>query len=131
MRVTAVPTLALALALCACSRTSAGSHAGAHPDVVIYGASWCTACDKAAAFFDAHHVRFVERDIEEDHDAYDEMMRKARAAGLRLQGIPLIDFRGTLVPGFDARRLEALLAASPTPKGASGGVAGDRPPPGG
>jgi glutaredoxin len=84
--------------------------AGTSSDVIIYGASWCGACKQAAAFFEQKGVPFVEKDIEKEPGARTEMMTKARSQGVRTGGIPVIDVRGTLLGGFNAQRIEQLLA---------------------
>jgi glutaredoxin len=81
-------------------------------DVIIYGADWCNACRSAARFFRDRNVPFVEKNIERDQAAYAEMQQKAREAGVRTGGIPIIDFRGTLLSGFDQRRLAELIRQS-------------------
>ena len=83
---------------------------------MIYGASWCGACRQARQFFEREGVAFVDRDIERDPGARDEMNQKARAAGVPTSGIPVIDVRGTILTGFDERRIRQLLAASPSPR---------------
>ena len=80
-------------------------------DITIYGASWCGACRSAAAYLRSREVPFVERDIEREPEARAEMQTKAREAGLRPSGIPVIDFRGTILTGFDRGRIDQLLAA--------------------
>ena len=45
-------------------------------EIVLYGASWCGACRQARAFFEREGVAFVDRDIERDPGARDEMNRK-------------------------------------------------------
>lgn len=84
-------------------------------DVVLYGASWCGACRSAAAFLRQRGIAFVERDIERDPGARDAMQRAARAAGVRPSGIPVIDFRGRVIQGFDQRALERAIAETQTP----------------
>jgi hypothetical protein len=37
------------------------------------------------------------------------MMRKAQAKGLSPRGVPVIDFRGEIMLGFDQARLEGLI----------------------
>ena len=81
----------------------------ARADVVIYGASWCGACRSTARFFRSRGVNFIEKDIEKDADAHREMQKKARAAGVKTSGIPVIDFKGTILNGFDERKLTRLV----------------------
>lgn len=87
----------------------AGSIGKGGAGVIVYGAEWCGACDEVAHFFERHQVPFVEKDIEENPAARKEMKRKARRAGIRPGGIPIIDFRGTLVQGFNRKRLRKLM----------------------
>jgi len=86
--------------------------AGDAGDVVIYGADWCNACQATARYFTSRGVPFVEKNIERDAQARAEMNEKARAAGIRPTGIPVIDFRGTILTGFDQSRLERLIRGS-------------------
>ncbi len=79
-------------------------------DVIIYGADWCGACRAAARYFREQNIPFVEKNIEKDPGARREMKAKAKAAGVRTSGIPVIDFRGTLLAGFDVQRIQALMA---------------------
>ena len=84
----------------------------ASSDVIIYGASWCGACKQAARFFSQKGVAFVEKDIEKEPEARTEMLAKARAQGVQTGGIPVIDVHGTLLGGFNAQRIEQLLATN-------------------
>ena len=83
----------------------------ASSEVIIYGADWCGACRSAAAYFRQEGVEFVERNIEQEPGARTEMQRKLRQAGLTSNGIPVIDFRGTILTGFDRARLSQLIQA--------------------
>ena len=95
---------------------AAGSGAGAaNADVIIYGADWCGACRSAAGFFREHDVAFVEKNIERDPQAQSEMQAKCRRAGVSPSGIPVIDFRGTILTGFDPGRLESLIQRGGAP----------------
>jgi glutaredoxin len=84
----------------------------ASSDVIIYGASWCGACQQAKQFFEHKGVPFVEKDIEKEPGARGEMMAKAKAQGVNTGGIPVIDVKGTLVGGFNAARIDQLLATN-------------------
>ncbi|MGD8858683.1 MAG: glutaredoxin domain-containing protein [Myxococcales bacterium] len=80
-------------------------------DVVIYKASWCGVCRSAAAYLRSRGVDFVEKDVEKDPGAQQEMQRKARAAGKTPRGVPVIDFDGEILLGFDKARLAQLIDA--------------------
>ncbi len=88
---------------------------GARPDepaasgVTLYMASWCGACRSAAAYLRSRGVEFVEKDIEKDASASAEMQRKAKAAGKTPRGVPVIDFQGEILLGFDKARLGTLI----------------------
>lgn len=104
----------------AASRTAAAAAGAAHPsnggdDVIIYGASWCGACKAAARFLRSRGVPFEEKDVERDASARAEMEQKARAAGVRPSGIPVIDFRGRLLLGFDQATLDQLIGPGAQP----------------
>ena len=77
--------------------------------VIVYKASWCGVCRNAAAYLRSRHVQFVEKDVEKEPGASDEMLRKAQAKGLHPNGVPVIDFRGEIMLGFDQARLSALI----------------------
>jgi glutaredoxin len=82
-------------------------------------ASWCGACKAAAKYLRSRDVPFVEKDIEKDRAAASEMQAKAQAAGKTPRGVPVIDFRGTILLGFDQQALSTLIdqgaAAKPNP----------------
>lgn len=77
--------------------------------VIVYKASWCGACKSAIAFLRSRHVQFVEKDVEKEPGASEEMHRKAQAKGLRPRGVPVIDFHGEILLGFDQARLSTLI----------------------
>lgn len=78
--------------------------------VVVYGASWCGACQKTRAYLKQKNVPFVDKDIDEDSSAAREMRAKLAKAGLRSQGIPVIDVGGKLMVGFDPGAIDRALA---------------------
>jgi glutaredoxin len=81
----------------------------ASSDVILYGASWCGACRQARGYLESKGVPFVEKDIEKEAGARQEMMAKAQAQGVRTSGIPVIDVKGTLLAGFDPRAIDRAL----------------------
>lgn len=88
--------------------------AAAAKEVVLYGASWCGACREARGYLRERGVPFVDRDIEREPGAREEMTAKARAAGVRASGIPVIDFRGTILAGFSRDAIDRLIARGGT-----------------
>ena len=89
--------------------------------VVLYTAEWCGYCKKAKRWLSERQVPFVERDIEKTPEAQIEMKKKLVAAGVQGGGVPVIDWNGELVMGFDQRKLTELYeklegkASSPHP----------------
>lgn len=81
--------------------------------VIVYGAAWCGFCRKAAKWLTDRGVPFVEKDIEKDEEAADELVAKLRAAGKSGSSIPWIDVGGELLNGFDERALERLFPERP------------------
>jgi len=77
--------------------------------VTLYGASWCGACKEARRYLAARKIPFVEKDIERDRGAAQELAEKAARLGIPTDRIPILDVRGRLLIGFDQARLEALL----------------------
>jgi glutaredoxin len=84
---------------------------GGPPQVVIYGASWCGACRQAAAWLRGRGIPFVEKDIERDPGAREEMTAKCRAAGITPNSIPILDVRGRVVQGFSPGLVGRLLGS--------------------
>lgn len=81
----------------------------AEGSVVVYSAEWCGFCKRAKAWLADHDVEYVERDVEKQPGVAEELERKLKQANLRGGGVPVIDWAGTVVLGFDQKRLQALL----------------------
>jgi glutaredoxin len=77
--------------------------------VVVYSTTWCGVCKSAKAWLRQQGIPFVERDVEKDPGASNELASKATAAGVRPSGVPVIDVAGELMVGFDAGALSALV----------------------
>jgi glutaredoxin len=82
------------------------------PAVIIYGASWCGPCHQAAAYLKKKGVAFVEHDIEQDSSSQHEMQAKLAKAGMRGGSIPVLDVRGKILVGFDARAVDQALGTA-------------------
>lgn len=113
-----MPTLASASPSASASAPTATNTGGsnthdpsgvARPPVIIYGASWCGACHEAAAYLRKKGIPYVEKDVEKDPGANDEMKAKLRRFGLPNGSIPVIDVRGKVMVGFDPNEVDEAL----------------------
>jgi len=93
---------------------SPGVAAAADNDVIIYRTSWCGYCKKAAQYLKAKGVAFVEKDLERDPGAREDMLARAQKAGVppnSLQGVPILAVKGHVIPGFDRNAIDRALAS--------------------
>ncbi len=86
--------------------------------VVIYSAEWCGYCKKAKAWLTEKGVPYIERDVEKTAGAQAELSSKLTAAGVSGGGIPVVDWAGELIVGFDVAAFDRLLKSTPAPKAA-------------
>lgn len=74
--------------------------------VTIYSTTWCAFCKTEKQYLDKLGVAYVEKDIETDKEAYNELMSKN---GGTFQGVPVTDIDGELVLGFDRAKIDTIL----------------------
>jgi glutaredoxin-like YruB-family protein len=74
--------------------------------VIIYSTTWCAFCKTEEQYLTKLGVSYVKKDIEEDKEAYEELMSKS---GGGYQGVPVTDIAGDLVLGFDRAKIDTLL----------------------
>lgn len=72
--------------------------------VKVYSTPSCPYCGMAKRYLDSKNVRYENIDVSADRAAAAEMVSKS---GQR--GVPVIDFDGTIVVGFDKERIDSLL----------------------
>lgn len=75
--------------------------------VIIYSTTWCGYCKMLKKYLDDKQVAWVEKDVEKDREAYDELMGKI---GGDFRGVPVSDVGGTIVLGFDRPSIDEALA---------------------
>lgn len=80
-------------------------------EVILYKTEWCGVCSKAQAYFEREGIEYVAKDIEKDPGAQAELAAKAKAAGVPMGSVPMIDVGGELLRGFDIKRIETLLGS--------------------
>lgn len=76
------------------------------PQIIIYSTTWCAFCKTEKQYLTKQGIAFIEKDIEEDKAAYDELMSKN---GGQFQGVPVTDIAGTIVLGFERGRIDQVL----------------------
>ena len=76
-------------------------------DVTIYSTPNCAYCKMAKNYFNQNGVKYEEKNVAVDVAAREDMVRKSGQLG-----VPVIDVGGTIVVGFDKRRLSELLGLS-------------------
>lgn len=75
--------------------------------VIIYSTTWCAYCKMLKKYLSDKGVAWVEKDIENDATAHQELMEKIDG---NFRGVPVSDVNGTLVLGFDRISIDAALA---------------------
>lgn len=77
---------------------------GEEPPIVLYMTSWCPYCRKAQDLLDEIDADYVAKDIEKDPQAHREFQRLGKGSS----GIPLIDFGGKTLRGFNPEKIRKL-----------------------
>jgi glutaredoxin len=80
----------------------------ATPQITIYSTTWCAFCHTEAQWLDKLGIPYVKKDIEEDKEAYEELMSKSGGA---YSGVPVTDVAGDLILGFDRPKLQDAIKA--------------------
>lgn len=92
--------------------------------VVVYQAAWCTPCHTLSDHLRRRGVRHVNKDIETTAGAREEMDAKLARAGRAGAQLPVMDFRGRVVVGYDPATVDRLCDEDLAASGAAGGAAG-------
>lgn len=79
-------------------------------DITIYSTNWCGYCKMAMKYLGDKNIAFTDKNIEEDSDAYKELMDKIEG---NFMGVPVIDIDGQIILGFDRPKIDAALVANP------------------
>lgn len=76
------------------------------PKVIIYSTTWCAFCKTEKQYLEKLGVPFVEKDVEVDKEAYEELMAKSDGG---YQGVPVTDIAGEMVLGFNRPVIDQLI----------------------
>jgi glutaredoxin-like YruB-family protein len=72
--------------------------------VTIYSTPVCVYCKMTKEFFAKNNIKYDEFNVASDLKAREEMVGKSHQLG-----VPVIDIDGTIIVGFDQKKLEAAL----------------------
>lgn len=72
--------------------------------VIIYSASWCAFCHTAKAYLNSLKVPFKEIDVDNDHSAAQDLVRKTG-----MSAVPVIEIGDETIIGFDRQRIDLAL----------------------
>lgn len=56
-----------------------------YPKIVLYSTSWCPHCKQAKEYFTKNNIPFINRDVELDDAAMEDLTKKYRS-----QGVPVL-----------------------------------------
>ncbi|MBI4895547.1 MAG: glutaredoxin family protein [Candidatus Aenigmarchaeota archaeon] len=72
--------------------------------VTVYSTNTCPYCDMAKKWLKDHDVTFVEKNVQEDDDAAEEMISKSGQTG-----VPVLDINGEILVGYNPNKMKQLL----------------------
>lgn len=77
-----------------------------YPKIVLYSVSWCPHCRQAKEYFTANNIPFINKDVELDSAAMDELTNKYKS-----QGVPVIVIGNEqkILKGFDEQRFRKAV----------------------
>jgi glutaredoxin len=74
----------------------------ANKKVVMFSASWCTYCKKAANYFTQNNISFIELDVENDGEA------RTYFNAVGGEGIPVILYKNSKITGFSIEQFKKI-----------------------
>ena len=74
--------------------------------VTIYSTPTCPYCDMAKKYLKEKGVEYTEIDVSTDQAKAKEMVDKSGQ-----MGVPVLDINGTIIVGFDHKKIDEVLGA--------------------
>jgi glutaredoxin len=75
--------------------------------IIVYGTTYCPYCVKAKAYLKSKGVDFIEKNIEEDENAYRELSEKLDG---KFRTVPVIDFNGYIIMDSSETAIDEALS---------------------
>lgn len=77
-----------------------------YPKIVLYSVSWCPHCKQAKEYFTQNNIPFINRDVELDDAAMNDLTKKYKSPGVP---VIVIGDDKVILKGFDEQKfLKAL-----------------------
>jgi len=73
--------------------------------VVLYSTPTCPHCNNAKTYLTERGIAFEDYDVSKDEEKAREMIKKTGKGT-----VPVMDIEGTIIVGFDPKRIERALA---------------------
>ena len=74
--------------------------------VIVYSTNWCPYCTQAKKYLSGKDVEVVEKNIEEDDGAREELLGKING---KFSGVPVLDIDGKILEGFNRKQIDLAL----------------------
>lgn len=71
--------------------------------IIIYSTETCPYCKIAKKYMDSKDLKYVNKSVDKDKDALNEMVKKSGQ-----MGVPVIDIDGSIIVGFDKEMIDKL-----------------------
>ncbi|WP_243373026.1 glutaredoxin domain-containing protein [Geotalea sp. SG265] len=77
-----------------------------YPKIVLYSVSWCPHCKEAKEYLTRNNIPFINRDVEVDNAAMNDLTKKYKS-----QGVPVIVIGNddAILKGFDRQKFEKAV----------------------
>lgn len=76
-----------------------------YPKIVLYSVAWCPHCKEAKEYFTANNIPFINKDVELDDKAMEELTKKYKS-----QGVPVIVIGDKkVIKGFNPEMFEKAV----------------------
>ncbi len=82
------------------------THKKADDKVIVYTTPTCVFCKNVKAYLEEKGISYETIDVLADASKAQEMIDKSGQ-----MGVPVTDFKGTIIVGFDKPKLDAAVAA--------------------
>jgi len=85
-------------------KTKSGGKTDTQKRVVVYSTPSCSWCNTLKSYLRQHNIKYTDINVASNESSAQEMVRRSGQ-----QGVPQTDINGTIIVGFDKKRINDLL----------------------